>query len=209
MQAPREHAELLALIAWLDQHTSGLSLRADERHLLAVGCLDVALEHQAAIALLHSSGLPGSTLALLRILVESVVRGLWLLHCASGDQLLEFKSGTLRKEFKDLIIEFEAKIDQSPGVLSGFKGRSWKALNAFTHTGFMQVSRRHTPGRVEANYPEHELAQALDAAGAFGLVAAGQLIAMSDRTDLLPSLSDRMREYGAKRTAPSQETPPR
>ena len=201
MRAPREHADLVELMTWIDNHTSGLSLPADERHLLAIGCLDVALEHQAAIALLHASDLHGSTLALLRTLVESVVRGLWLLHCASDDELDKFKNATLRKEFKDLVSDFETKIDQSPGVLSGFKSRAWKALNGFTHTGFTQVSRRHKPGRVEANYPDHELAQALDAAGAFGMVAAGQLIGMSERHDLLPLFSQRMQEYGAKRNA--------
>lgn len=72
-------------------------------------------------------------------------------------------------------------------------------MNGFTHTGFIQVSRRHKPGRVEANYEEAELAQALDSAGALGLVAAGQLIGMSNRTELLPLFSERMRAYGQKR----------
>ncbi|WP_408733226.1 DUF6988 family protein, partial [Burkholderia cepacia] len=57
---------------------SGLTLPADERSQLAIGCLDVTLEHQAAIALLHSSELYGSMMALLRVLSESLVRGLWL-----------------------------------------------------------------------------------------------------------------------------------
>ena len=60
------------------------------------------------------------------------------------------------------------------------------------------------PGRVEAHYPEYEWAQALDAAGVFGLVAADQIIAMPDRPDLLPPLSDRMRECSAKRSEPAR-----
>jgi len=201
MQAPQEHAELLSLIVWIDEHTSGLSLPADDRHMLAAGCFDVALEHQAAIAVLHSSQLPGSALALLRVLAESLVRGLWLLHCASEAELKKFKSGKLKKSFQTLIEEFELKIGESNAVLSGFKKRAWDALNGFTHTGFTQVSRRHHSGRVEANYPEYELAQALDAAGAFGMVAAGQLVGMSDRPELVPIFSHRMRAYSAARTA--------
>ena len=114
MQAPREHADLVSLIPWIDQHTSGLSLPADERHLLAIGCLDVTLEHQAAIALLHANELPGSTLALLRIRTESLVRGLWLLHCASEDDLQKFKRESLKKAFREFVSEFEAKMEQSP-----------------------------------------------------------------------------------------------
>ncbi|MDO8356214.1 MAG: hypothetical protein Q7U76_07480, partial [Nitrospirota bacterium] len=73
MHSSTEHTALLELIAWIDQHTSGVTLPADERSMLAIGCFDVALEHQAAIALLHSSSLYGSSFALLRVLTESLV----------------------------------------------------------------------------------------------------------------------------------------
>ena len=201
MQAPREHSELVALMLWIDDNTSGLTLPADERHMLAVGCFDVTLEHQAAIALLHSSQLPGSMLALLRVLAESLVRGLWLLHCATDNDLKRFKAGKLEKAFQELILEFEAQVGEENAVLSGFKKRAWTALNGFTHTGFTQVSRRHKPGRVVGNYPDHELAQALDVAGALGMVAAGQLVGMSDRPELVAAFSKRMEAYGASRTA--------
>ncbi len=152
MHAPREHAELVELIEWIDWHTSGISLPADERSMLAVGCFDVTLEHQAAYALLHSSQLYGSALALLRSLTESLVRGLWLLHCADEADLARFRRGVVKHEFQQLVDAFEAKIGTGPGVLSDFKARAWKAMNGFTHTGFVQVSRRHKPGLVEANY---------------------------------------------------------
>ncbi len=70
MKAGTEHAKLLELMMWIDENTSGVTLPADERSLLAIGCFDIALEHQAAIALLHSSELYGSALALLRVLTE-------------------------------------------------------------------------------------------------------------------------------------------
>ena len=87
MQAAHEHHALVELIAWIDANTSVVTLPADERSLLAVGCLDVAIEHQAAIALLGGASLHGSAFALLRVLAESLVRGLWLLHCASEAEL--------------------------------------------------------------------------------------------------------------------------
>lgn len=197
MKAEREHAELVALIAWIDERTTGLVLPADERSLLATGCFDVALEHQAAIALLHHAELPGSMLALLRVLSESLVRGLWLLHCANDTEIQKFKRGSLDKKFDRLVTEFELKIGTPEGVLSGFKIAAWKAMNDFTHTGFMQVSRRHGPGRVEATYAEHEIAQCLDVAGAIGMIAAYQLVGLSDRNDLLPSFRARMNLYSA------------
>ena len=91
MQATTEHAALVDLIQWIDDHTAGLTLPTDERSQLAVGCFDVALEHQAAITLLHSSELYGSMLAMLRVLSEALVRGLWLNGCATDAELAKFK----------------------------------------------------------------------------------------------------------------------
>lgn len=198
MKAAAEHSKLLELIAWIDQRTSGLTLPADERSMLAIGCLDVAIEHQAAIALLHKSELHGSELALLRVLAESLVRGLWLLLCATDKQLQKFKNGKLDRTFAELIADVEAKMGTPNGVLSGFKATAWDALNGFTHTGFHQVSRRHSPRRVEGNYSENELANALGVAGALGLVAAGQIISLSDHQELLPEFFERMSAHGTK-----------
>jgi hypothetical protein len=154
--------------------------------MLALGCFDVAIEHQVAIALLSGASLHGSAFALLRVLAESLVRGLWLLSCATEAELDKFKRGKLDKTFAALINEFETKIGTPSGVLTNFKATAWDALNGFTHTGFHQVSRRHAPGRVEGSYPEHEIAKALSVAGALGLIAAVQLISISGQDHLDP-----------------------
>ncbi|WP_060037607.1 DUF6988 family protein [Burkholderia ubonensis] len=201
MQTASEHAALIDIVRWIDAQTAGLTLPADERSQLSIGCLDVALEHQAAIALLHSSELYGSMMALLRVLSESLVRGLWLHSCATDVELAKFKRGRLEKSFGTLVKEYEDTTGTSEGVLSGFKLSAWTQMNDFTHTGFLQVSRRHKPGRVEGNYPDHDLRMALGVAGALGLVAAGQLIALAERHDLLPLFMEKMSEYaGSKGT---------
>ena len=195
MQAASDHEELVQVIAWIDQYTSGLSFPTDDRTMLALGCFDVAIEHQAAIALLAGASLHGSAFALLRVLAESLIRGLWLLSCATEGELEKFKRGKLDKKFATLINEFETKIGTPDGVLTNFKESAWDALNGFTHTGFHQVSRRHSPGRVEGNYPEQEVTKALGVAGALGLIAAGQLIGMSGQKQLIPLFYERMKKY--------------
>ena len=195
MQAASDHEELVQVIAWIDQYTSGLSFPTDDRTMLALGCFDVAIEHQAAIALLAGASLHGSAFALLRVLAESLIRGLWLLSCATEGELEKFKRGKLDKTFATLINEFETKIGTPAGVLTNFKETAWDALNGFTHTGFHQVSRRHSPGRVEGNYPEQEVTKALGVAGALGLIAAGQLIGMSGQKQLIPLFYERMKKY--------------
>lgn len=103
MQIRAEHAALVDLARRIDVHTSGLSLPGDERSLIPIGCLDVAIEHQAAIALLHSSKLYGLSFALPRVLSEAPARGLWLHACASEEELAKFKKGRIDQKFATLI----------------------------------------------------------------------------------------------------------
>jgi hypothetical protein len=193
-----EQSHLLDLINWIGKHTAGLMLPADDRSMLAVGCFDVAIEHQGAISVLFTHGLYGSAFALLRVLTESLTRGLWLLNSATDKEIEKFKRGKLEKQFGQLVQEIESNMGTPDGVLSGFKTIGWGSMNGFTHTGMHQVSRRHTAGKVEASYPNHELKNALGVAGALGLIAAGQLLAMSDRSDLLPEFDVILAKYAGK-----------
>ncbi|MGC4395161.1 DUF6988 family protein [Hydrogenophaga sp. T2] len=163
--------------------------------MLTIGCLDVAIEHQAAIALLTGASLHGSAFALLRSVAEAFVRGVWLQACATEEQLADFKLGKFHKHFADLINEYEAEIGTPSGVMSQFKASAWKALNGFTHTGFHQVSRRHSPGRLGGNYSEEEISDALGVAGALGLIAAGHLMAMSVQQGSMQPYFDKLDEY--------------
>jgi len=134
-------------------------------------------------------------------LSESVVRGLWLSSCATEDELAKFKSGKIDKKFYQFVNEYESNIGTPNGVLSGYKLSAWAQLNDFAHTGFLQVSRRHKPGRVEANYSDQDLTNALGAAAALGLIAAGQLIALAKRDDLLPAFTEKVSEFAAPTAA--------
>jgi hypothetical protein len=195
----REYSALLEVIAWIDQHTTKDSLPTDERSLIAQGCLDAAIEYQAAVAVLHYARLHGSMLALLRVLTESLVRGLWLQHCANDAELTRFKSGAIDKPFGKLIEEIEERLGNTSRTLSNLKASAWTAMNDFTHTGFIQVTRRHAPGAVGANYPAKEIAEALSAAAVLGLIAAGALIGMTGNADLADAAIDRMKQYANRR----------
>jgi hypothetical protein len=65
MTLKKEFEDFRDEMLWVNTHTSGLTLPADPRSLIVTACLDVTLEHQAAIALLFDSSLYGSMLALL------------------------------------------------------------------------------------------------------------------------------------------------
>ena len=44
--------ELRSVVAWISEQTDGMSLPADRRARMALGCLDVAIEHLAGISFL-------------------------------------------------------------------------------------------------------------------------------------------------------------
>ena len=198
MSATEENDALIALVEWIDLKFSGIELPTDERSMLATGCFDVALEHQAAIALLFRSGLYGSMFALLRVLTESLVRGLWLLHSATDIELSKFKLGKIDKKFDVIVSEVEISIAATTLALSNLKSMAWKSMNGFTHTGFNQVARRHSLDSVSPNYPESELSQSQTLAGALGLLAASQLGGLSKHPELVDAIVEQMRIYSKK-----------
>src|SRR6266446_8458214 len=111
------------LIHWLDQSLHGVEIKVEMRTRLAVGCLDIALEHQKAIVLLISQVLYGSAFALVRLIFEAYVRGVWLHRCASDADLERFKTDTLGKAFATLIQDIEKLNGFEKRVLSATKTR--------------------------------------------------------------------------------------
>jgi hypothetical protein len=137
------------LIHWLESRIDGLEVSSEERIRIVAGCLDTALEHHKAILLLISRTFFGSAFALVRLLFEAYVRGLWLNRCASAAELELFKAEKFEKNFAVLIEEIE-KIDGfKEGVLSATKLKSWKPMNSYTHSGFMQIARRNAASTIE------------------------------------------------------------
>lgn len=136
--------------------------------------------------------------ALLRVLTEAVVRGLWLSQCASETDLVKFQKHNLEREFGELIQDIERAIGYAQSPLSKLKKNSWKALNGFTHTGFYQVARRNSNEFTGPNYPEEEINQALALTGALGLIAASQLAGIASNQPLVQSTMTRMKEYASR-----------
>lgn len=173
-----EHQELLRVIRWIQEHASGIALPADERSLIVTGCFDVTIESQAAIAQLYQVQLYGPMFALMRVLTEALFRGLWFHVCATNEEIAKFKKGKLEKSFAEMVNAVEVALNGN-ALLSRIKATSWRAYYDFTHTGFLQITRCHKPGRIESNYPDHELRHTQYVASALGLLAAAILAGMS------------------------------
>lgn len=162
-------SELLA--DWIDGQISGLKISNDIRTRIAVGCLDMVHEHQRAIVELVIKQLYGSALALMRPQFDSLVRGIWFHRCASDEDLVLFQKDKLDKKIRIQISDIE-KIDSfSVRFLSITRQKTWDALCSYTHSGFLQITRRNKPNEIGPNYKPEELVDALDYSGVFGLLA--------------------------------------
>lgn len=188
-------SESEVLIQWLDKHIDGLEIKADERLRLAAGCLDVALEHHKAIVLLVSYSLYGSAFALVRLLFEAYVRGIWLHGCASNSDIERFKAGKLNKTFSALIQEVEGLDGFNIGALSAAKSTAWRAMNSYTHSGYFQVVRRNTETTIEPNYTEDEIMEVLNFANAVGLLSAVATALFAENEQLANAVLEKAKTY--------------
>lgn len=162
-------------------------------------CLGLAQEHHHSIVLLTERGLYGSAFTLLRSVFEAYVRGVWLLHCATDQQVDAFANGTKPPKISLLILAVEETLQFQEGNLSGVERAHWSAMCAYTHSGGLHVQRWQTEESVEPSYQEDEVNEMLLLAELFGAVSAVALLgligdetavnkvvrAVGERTDVL------------------------
>jgi len=182
------------IIPWADSKINNLEISSDDRPRIAASCFDIAIEHQKAIILLIAKKLYGSAFALVRLLFEAYIRGLWLNHCANEKEIDKFKKGKIDKEFGQLIKEIENIDGYNVGVLSKAKQAGWKVLNSFTHSGFNQVVRRNTDSTIEPNYPEEEIEEAIIFTNALGLLSCLEISFLAKKNDLSIEILEKMKD---------------
>jgi hypothetical protein len=188
--------ELVSVILWIDEHSKEIDIDGDLRTLIAAACFDTVLEHQAAIAALVERQLLGSALALARVMAEAFIRGMWFARCATDEEATRFKNDEIKK-LTSLVEEIEAKLGSATDTLSKMVKSQWATLCSFTHTGYKQVTRRYTGPLLKPNYPDAEVIQVLNFAGAIGLLAALELAALSKNLPLGTAIMERARCFAS------------
>jgi|NGEPerStandDraft_6_1074524.scaffolds.fasta_scaffold41977_3 hypothetical protein len=195
MSRQSAYDELVAVILWIDEHSKEVNIPGEPRPMLAAGCFDMVLEHQAAIATLTKMELHGSAHALLRVMAEALFRGMYFARCAREDELSRYQRDEFRKSMEQIVRAIETELGDSNKVLSAIVESQWQALCSFTHTGYKQITRRYTGALLKPAYPEAEVIHALRFAGLIGLVAVMELAALSNNLGLGLSALERARVY--------------
>ena len=137
-----------------------LKLSGEDWSIVVAGMIHQGIEHHDSILVLIRSKFTGSAFALVRSVVEILVRGAWFTCCATKEQVTKFIQ---QDRIDPTFGEMSDAIDQSQGIefFHDFKNRSWKTLNSYTHTGILQLGRRWTGDRLAASYRDQEVIEVI------------------------------------------------
>jgi hypothetical protein len=139
---------------------NSVKLSGDDWSIVVAGMIHQGIEHHDSILVLIRAKLTGSAFALVRSVVEILVRGAWFTCCATKEQVTKFiQQDTIDPTFGQM----SDAIDKSQGIdfFHDFKEQSWKALNSYTHTGILQLGRRWTGDKLAASYKDGEIIEVI------------------------------------------------
>lgn len=141
----------------------GLRLKSDDRSRLAALLFAIAQQHQSAILILLSNKPPveATAFSLLRLLLETCVRGVWASHCATEAQVQNIVEGTQRQiDMASIFTSVERALSENAGRNVNAKSlydKHWKVLSAYTHGYEQQVQRWLVTKDIEPNYSGEEV----------------------------------------------------
>jgi hypothetical protein len=163
-----------------------VKIEGDHRHRIPAQLYDLALEHAASILHLIETCRYASAFALVRCEFECFVRGAWIHHRATDDEIEQFVE---KDEIKPKIWQLIEALEQHPPfedkLLSKVKEKAWTPMNGYTHGGIHQVSRRLVGDFIEPAFEDESLLEVIQFAGIMGLIAFGEIAAMAEREDIV------------------------
>src|SRR5512145_1029604 len=109
---------LRKILSNIDIELSGLSYTADGKNDFSVALLDVAIEHSKSIVVLIENSLYSSFYGLASPLIESLVRALWIQHCATDKQISYIREKDNFPLLLTTMLESVEKVKDWPDILS-------------------------------------------------------------------------------------------
>ena len=183
------------LVEFIATTTHELTMPGTLRSRVAAACFGVALDHHHGITILVSNSRYAPAFALARPVFESFLRGAWLTHCASNEQVEAFSNGCKPPKIDTLLAELEANAGYDGKTLSAIKASAWKSMCAYTHTGGLQIQRWQTEDSVEPNYETGEIEEVLAFTNLFASLSAIELLGLSGNESQFDLLTKSLATY--------------
>lgn len=187
------------LVRWLATQMNGVPMSATLRNRLAGACFSITQDHHSAIIVLLEQSLYASAFALVRSVLESYVRGLWLLHAATDEQLKKFSEGGEPPPIAAMLSAIEQDPTYQGGTLSRIKAESWNDMCSYAHTGSLQVIRWQSETAIEQNYAAEEVNEVTRFSGAIALLSGIGIARLAEDDALAQRLLERSRIEAGER----------
>lgn len=132
-------------------HLEGLEHEGSLRAVLAASLAAVSIEHGRSLQLLVEADHLVSATALLRVQLESTVRGIWIRFGAEDAWLERYvnhrgaspgpvKDPNFTPGMDEMIREIGQEAPEEVGrMLAGFKAGAWAPLNSYVHSGIHSI----------------------------------------------------------------------
>jgi hypothetical protein len=198
MIPPERMRDAGAYVEWLRLAVHEKTLSGSNRTRAAGSCFAIAQDHHHAIVLLVDHRLFASAFSLLRSAFDAYVRGLWLAHCATDEQIGKYLKDGSPPKIDTLLAAVEKMPGFSEQVLSRVKAKNWGAMCAYTHSGGLHLQRWNTSDGIEPNYSLEEVLDVLTFAEFIGVMSVLGIAELATDEELALRLLNKVKERAGK-----------
>jgi hypothetical protein len=147
-------------------HLSEATVPSSPRFDLVWAYVLIALKHHEGIFTLVGQNLMAPAFALLRLQIETAYRGLWVNLIATDEQVNAIREHDAEPfpRFRQMAADLDTSYGAGGWLLSF--ADHWAALNGYTHSGLLQLSRQfRDDGKVGPNYSDEMVMELLVTSG--------------------------------------------
>lgn len=181
----------------------GMKVPNVERAIISIMLHSVVFDTQKAIYDLVSLKNYTSASALLRVMFEAHVRGLWIYSCASNEQISQFKEEDLKSStnpskklfFNEMVNDVEQANPQFNGSLMKFKENHWKGLNSLTHAGMKHCKYIFSKDEMVKSYSDSQVEMMIDFSNRFAIGSLAAVGKVTSDTTILKMAIGLFHEY--------------
>src|SRR6516165_6410831 len=150
----RKFGEQVEQIVISNHYTDG------ERDTVLLAYWELVSEFHRGIHTLIQNEFYGSAFALVRPVVESVVRA-YIAIMGSEEDVKRLREDTYKLNFKEIGPKIDAAFGLDHFMESFLNEKTRSALHSYTHAGLQQLGRRFRGGQVRPNYSDEELVEVI------------------------------------------------
>ena len=163
------------------QQLSGRKIKSNARAVIASGCFAIAQQHHNSILILLKNNPPlhATAFSILRSLLEATIKGVWIYHTATEDEVDRFPIEDLQKSIKTMVKEIGSQIKNESIISKDY----WNILCSYTHTGEWQIRHWLSSNDIEPFYSEKSIKELLKQTEQISSLLYSQILKLSSKEE--------------------------